>query len=1261
MAQTYYHRSTIFNLGHTSATHRVEHSLTQGSSATTLVSATHSDGADSQFVCFTNNNVIGSADWASGDYQCVIDCTAAGADMTYGLLTLGASPGHFGRKSNGGIDQETREQAEGVFSGTGLKTATSGTWDPSAGSSNDKFECVIAARRTPTGGHGNQTVTIEVDDPGADPGRSIWDGEVATAYDQNAFRVRTGDTVGLNADTGWAEVLNTDASLPPDKEFRIRFEIEAANSAASQAFQLRYQKNGAGGYVAVPNNATPFIEGSADGQKKIQAIPSAQYADLDATTNILAGSGDSFVAGSGNEDSLSGTVSFTAPSHTELEWCVLLRKLSEDEHIADGDFFDFRVYKSDGNPLDTYAVTPRLTVANDPGQIGGTRAESPARMFVATAEGDLYCLVEYTDISTKNRAVMMKSTDGGDSWNPVDEVNAPTDQDLEACDMDYIAADDTIHIAIQGPSGDDVFYWTFLTSGHPTTPDTWGISETVDTAASPATSQAVAIAHRDGDGTTVLFYKDNDGANDRVRYRIRNGTWGAEQTLDLEVSTSIHGVRLAKESDDTLHIFYLARDPGVSAELWHRWLNPSTDTLSSRTQVNQTAVMENGSDSHNGPTTQPRVWDDGGTIRVGIGYVDVGDDLYWNQSPISTIGFTSEVLISDADVKMSGAGSHQAVADAIVDDVNDEPWALWSDEADEDLMSDTRISGSWGADTERRVGIIDLVRAETFTHSAGNGGGRVVGILIEDNPNTTISGGTGYTRYIELALTVAEPEFILELGSEADAAIDAVLRTERILTLETGVEASSGVDVLLASEPVLAVENGLEADTASDVVLEAIFEPSLVVEQGTETDVAQDLVVAAEPVSAVEQGAETDTAADAVLVIEPVFAVEQGAETDTATDVLLVADPRFSVESGIEVDVAADPVIASERLLSLDVASASDTAQESALTTEPVITLDQGLEPDTAADVLLVPEPSLAVEVGSESDAATDPALTVEPLLGLELGQETDVAGEIVLATGVLEPEFVVDLAQESDTANDLTLAPEVVFLAETRSESDTAADSTFTIEPLFSLDLGEESDSGTEVVLETDVSEPAFIVDLAEESAAASDISLVPEAVLLVEFGSETNAGFDLIIAAQPLLQIEVAAESDIAGEVTFSTAFEFLLDGTTESDIAVDFLLAVEPVLTLDVATSGESADGVVFSVDAVFIVEPASESSLGVISVLSAEALMVMEAAFETDVAADLLLAPEPLFELFMKVTSKANRRSVLSGEYDPIQEATVEGSI
>jgi hypothetical protein len=62
---------------------------------------------------------------------------------------------------------------------------------------------------------------------------------------QPAFRVRTDFTAGLNSDTGWAGALNENVSIPADRPFRVRLEVEQPPDSAIRApFRLQYRRNG---------------------------------------------------------------------------------------------------------------------------------------------------------------------------------------------------------------------------------------------------------------------------------------------------------------------------------------------------------------------------------------------------------------------------------------------------------------------------------------------------------------------------------------------------------------------------------------------------------------------------------------------------------------------------------------------------------------------------------------------------------------------------------------------------------------------------------------------------------------------------------------------------------------------------------------------------------------------------------------------------------------------------------------------------------
>ncbi len=595
----------------------------------------------------------------------------------------------------------------------------------------------------------------------------------AATFDQVDFRFRPSDAdpvINANAGGDWDQLVDVNASMEPDLLFRIRFGINSATGPETEGFQIRSQKNGAGGYTLIPNTATPFIAGPGD-NVEIQCIDGS-YTDGAATTDLLNPTG-SFVAGNGNDDNTTAAIVFAVGEHTELEFCILFRKLSDTGHLADGDFFDFRIYRDDGTALDTYTVTPRVTVLNRPGHIGGTWIETSLHNLLVDDDGNLYSIHEKADVpNTAAVMAMMKSSDGGTSWTLMDDAGSPVEDDIESIDMDYHAASDTIFIGMQGESGDDVHHYTFRVAGH-ASPDTWDVDELVTTTSVP-NDQAVAIAHRGSpENDTIIFYqKSQVSARDQIGYKRKpdGGAWGSENVLDSEASTdTTHPVVAREPGDDTLHIFYHTSN-GTVGELWHQTMTPSSDTVDgTRTQVDQAITVHAGPPgSKSGSFSTAVIWDDAGTERVGILYQDdSADDPYWNQSTTSTPSWGNEQQISTTDMRHNLMNTRQPGADVVVDDVDDEPWAIWvDDEVSPDqyrLLSDTRVSGSWGTDTERDSSRFTMLRAITFTHNSGNGGDRVIGLMVNDwreasSPSTggvpSQSGGTGFTRYFEIILAV---------------------------------------------------------------------------------------------------------------------------------------------------------------------------------------------------------------------------------------------------------------------------------------------------------------------------------------------------------------------------------------------------------------------------------------------------------------------------------------------------------------------------
>jgi hypothetical protein len=103
-----------------------------------------------------------SAGWpTTGEYRYQLDVTAAGVDLTFGLLNQGNDAAHFSRiSSDASSELQTIQQDEAAFSGSGLHLAT--ITDPAwtAGSSGDRWGFTVAGVRVT--GHGNQTFTMQI-------------------------------------------------------------------------------------------------------------------------------------------------------------------------------------------------------------------------------------------------------------------------------------------------------------------------------------------------------------------------------------------------------------------------------------------------------------------------------------------------------------------------------------------------------------------------------------------------------------------------------------------------------------------------------------------------------------------------------------------------------------------------------------------------------------------------------------------------------------------------------------------------------------------------------------------------------------------------------------------------------------------------------------------------------------------------------------------------------------------------------------------
>jgi hypothetical protein len=512
--------------------------------------------------------------------------------------------------------------------------------------------------------------------------------------------------------------------------FRIRWRIsESAGNGTSNTFKVQFNLNSTGWVDC------QFLQNA--GATAVMSVFSEFYADGDAITTEFLTTGGTFINGEGdeNENSLSSTID---SQQTELESAHMIMSYYGNEtdgpsKIADNDSIEFRLVEGDGTAFTGSENTVTILVNAVDYYVGGTYAEAPVRIGPFIDEGNLYAAIEFYATSDADWGII-KSTDGGKTWAEQDGTNRPTNGDLES--IDIVQDGDTLYI-IHKESGTGVWHHSFRTSSHSTNPDTWNVTDE-SVASVAATNYSVAIESR-SDGTLVGAYRRTNGSFQHLYYKIRNGTWGGENNLDVTASTNFTGLRLVKEQgSDKIHIFY---NDATNLNLIHRSLS-DTDTLSGP----ETAE----SDTPNHEATTPAVaWTAGGSEEVMIGVMDNSDSLLYSVavtddgSPETRKQISAVAITADP----GATGSDQPVADMAVDQATDTVFSLFSDSSSGDLWRDEAINdGGWGTDAEQLDDkTIHWVRGKVFTHSVGNGGNKVLGFLYDNGSG----GDTGFIWYDE--------------------------------------------------------------------------------------------------------------------------------------------------------------------------------------------------------------------------------------------------------------------------------------------------------------------------------------------------------------------------------------------------------------------------------------------------------------------------------------------------------------------------------
>jgi len=544
-------------------------------------------------------------------------------------------------------------------------------------------------------------------------------------FQQTAFRIRADASSGLNADSGWAADVNGAATLPVEKPFRIRFEVEASDEDLSPTpFQLQV-RHGDGPWETVSARDFPYPSGSTP---LVSIVSSPVYADSTATTDVLDASDAEFGGGAGMSLSATAPAASGSDRQTEWEWPVVLRRFADGARTTgNGETFAFRMVDGEGRPVGGGA-TPVVTASVPDRLLAGTYPETPGRLGPwETDDGSLYFLMEPAE--TFNVLMTVKSEDGGDSWREVDGENRPETGDLEGFASDF--QDGTIHMLHQIDEG--VLYHAFETTDGADAADTWTVVD--DTLATPGEPlvQVTTLTARP-DGSLVAVYGTPEG----IQYSIRSvaGTWGDGVSVPNDTESVLSGPQSVLGADGTVHLAYTRQD----GTAWYRQIQRDGSLTPARPVTDAVGQTEQDVGS-----VLPLVHLAETDVTV-IGYRKA-DGTLWARRVDESGSMSNPERVTDRSVVQGAVDSDQVGADAI--SVGSTVHVLFVEDGSGALYhTKSRAPGAWTAPSVQvDTADVQWVRGQPLRR--GSDGPSVYGYVYDAGSN----GGSGMNWYDEVSLT----------------------------------------------------------------------------------------------------------------------------------------------------------------------------------------------------------------------------------------------------------------------------------------------------------------------------------------------------------------------------------------------------------------------------------------------------------------------------------------------------------------------------
>lgn len=392
-----------------------------------------------------------------------------------------------------------------------------------------------------------------------------------------------------------------------------------------------------------------------------------------------------------------------------------------------------------------------------PGPISGVPPEAANSFMgpVADSNGNLYYVLEEY-LADGNHPMVMKSTDGGQTWTRQDVANNPTGSgaynDMESA---WVALRPTAKELVLCYMKAQSRWWgmSFRTSDHATNPDTW---DTGTFATSSGQDQFGTQASESGiaccvlsDGTVRAFIRSGQGFLHRTKATT---SWDTGATNITHSGVNMSRPACVVGESDTTHLFY--RDH-TNGRVYHRTIS-STGTVGDPTRVDTNGAGTG--DSYENNVIPPVYYDDAGDEVVVVGFVNASNVLRTVEVRNGTPG--SEQVVSTDTVTVNPTGTTNQGPSAALAVHGTTVYAVWGDATSGDLYYASRANGgSWSSRTlltdTGTGGSVQWLCAKVLDH----GGGPVLAAVYDVGPHDDEDVSTEYNELIlQTPLTVSRTD-----------------------------------------------------------------------------------------------------------------------------------------------------------------------------------------------------------------------------------------------------------------------------------------------------------------------------------------------------------------------------------------------------------------------------------------------------------------------------------------------------------------------